>query len=296
MEEERGTAPDGYRLPGAAHVGTVRLQVSELMRSLAFYVDLLGMTVIDRDADVALLGAKDSDSPLLELYAGAEPLSSRRGRLGLYHFAILLPDRPSLGSLLAHLTARGVHPGAADHLVSEALYLQDPDDLGIEIYRDRPSSDWTLRNGELAMATDPLDAAALVAAGGGVSWSGMPAGTTIGHVHLHVGDLAVARAFYHDALGFDIVVSAYPGALFMSAGGYHHHLGVNTWAGPHAAAPAMTEPRLLSWDLVLPDGGDVARVVDRLTAAGFDVKSNPATGSIAHDPWQTPMRVVARRR
>lgn len=292
MSDGYGVAPDGYRLPAAAHTGMVRLQVSDLDRSLAFYEGLLGLHVIERAADAARLGAANSDRALLELRAGAEHQTSRRGRLGLYHFAVLLPDRAALGSLLGHLLAQRVHPGAADHLVSEALYLQDPDDLGIELYRDRPRSEWSTRGREIAMTTDPLDGAGLVSAAGGAPWTGMPEGTTIGHVHLHVADIDAAKSFYHDALGFDIVVSSYPGALFMSAGGYHHHLGVNTWAGPHAVAPAEREAQLLSWDLVLPTTDDVAAAADSLSRGGHAVTPEEVGGSIAYDPWQTPLRLL----
>ena len=293
MENGYGMAPPGYRLPAESHPGAVRLQVSDLSRSLAFYEGLLGMNVIARDGERARLAAAGSERALLELRAGAQPRTSRGGRLGLYHFAVLLPDRPALGRLLSHLMSHGVHPGAADHLVSEALYLQDPDDLGIELYRDRPRSEWTTRGGELAMSTDPLDGAAIIESAGGESWDGMPAGTSIGHVHLHVGDIAAARSFYHDALGFDVMVSGYPGALFMAAGGYHHHLGVNTWAGAHAVPPAEHEPQLLSWDLVLPTTADVAAAADSLARNGCVVTPEEIGGSIALDPWQTPLRLTA---
>jgi NAD+-dependent protein deacetylase sirtuin 4 len=153
-----------------------------------------------------------------------------RGRGGLYHFAILLPDRAALGRLVAHLAREGVRVGAADHLVSEALYLQDPDGLGIEVYADRPRSEWRHRDRQLLMATDPLDLPELARSAGAEPWTGAPAGTRLGHVHLHVGDIHRAAEFYHAALGFDRMVWSYPGALFLAAGGYHHHLGVNTWA------------------------------------------------------------------
>jgi catechol 2,3-dioxygenase len=294
MSDAYGVVPDGYRLPAHAHTGTVRLRVSDLGSSLAFYEGLLGLNVISRAADSARLGPADSDRPLLELRAGAKRSAPRRGRLGLFHFAVLLPGRASLGSLLSHLLAEGVQPGAADHLVSEALYLQDPDDLGIELYRDRPRSQWRTRGRELVMSTDPLDHAGLLAAAQPASWTGMPAGTTIGHVHLHVGDIDAAKSFYHDALGFDIIVSAYPGALFMSAGGYHHHLGVNTWAGAHAVPPAEDEPQLLSWDLVLPTPADIAAVSDSLARSDY-VVTHSESGTIAYDPWRTPVRLVAER-
>jgi catechol 2,3-dioxygenase len=288
--DDYGVHPAGYRLPARTHVGMVRLKVSDLDRSLEFYEGLLGMHVLSRDADTVQLGAPGNDGPLLELVPGADPRSSGRGRLGLFHFAVLLPDRPSLGRLLRHLLRANVQPGAADHLVSEALYLQDPDDLGIELYRDRPRAEWKTRGDEIAMASDPLDSAGLLAEGSGSAWTGMPAGTTIGHVHLHVASIAAARAFYHDALGFDVVVSSYPGALFMSAGGYHHHLGVNTWAGPHAVTPAEHEPRLLSWDLVLPTTADTAAAAQSLTSAGHTAAPDES-GSITRDPWKTELRL-----
>lgn len=288
--DEYGVRPAGYRLPAETHVGTVRLKVSNIDRSLDFYEGLLGMHILARDAESVQLGATGRDEPLLELVSGAEPRTSSRGRLGLFHFAVLLPDRPSLGRLLGHLLRANVQPGAADHLVSEALYLQDPDDLGIELYRDRPREEWKTRGDEIAMATDPLDSHGLLADGNGAAWTGMPAGTTIGHVHLHVANIAAARSFYHDALGFDVVVSSYPGALFMSAGGYHHHLGVNTWAGPLAVPPTAQEPRLLSWDLVLPTTADTAAAAQSLTSAGYTVVPDEGD-SITHDPWKTALRL-----
>jgi catechol 2,3-dioxygenase len=290
-----GIAPDGYRLPESLELGTVRLQVTSIDRSLEFYAGLLGMSVITASGDGALLGAAGSTAALVELRAGDDPRARRRGRLGLYHFAVLLPDRAALGRVLAYLLRRGVRPGSADHLVSEALYLQDPDDLGIEIYRDRQRSEWNASGRQLAMSSDPLDATAVMAASDGAEWTGMPEGTRIGHVHLHVGSIDAARDFYHAALGFDVIVWSYPGALFMSAGGYHHHLGVNTWAGAHATAPGHDEPRLLSWDIVLPTATDVAAAVDSITHAGYAPSPEEAGGSVAHDPFGTALRLVAAR-
>ena len=167
------------------------------------------------------------------------------GLLGLYHFAILLPDRQALGRFVTHLAEVGAHAGSADHLVSEALYLSDPDGLGIEVYADRPRASWTTsgdgdERAEIVMATEPLDLRSLVGEAGGERWTGMPAGTVIGHVHFHVGAIREAEAFYHAALGFDKTAWTYPGALFLSAGGYHHHVGTNIWA---AGSPAATDRR-----------------------------------------------------
>src|SRR5665213_3563681 len=232
-----GTAPTGFRLPDTTTLGQVKLQVSDLGRSLAFYEQTLGLRVLDRRVGRAVLGPHGDESALVELHehAGAKPVP-RGGRLGLYHFAILLPDRPNLGRLIRHLGETNVRMGSADHLVSEALYLQDPDNLGIEIYVDRPRSAWRRVGRELMMATDPLDLRSLLTAAEGSAWTGMPAGAVMGHVHLHVGEIAAGSAFFSGALGFDQTVWHYPGALFLGAGGYHHHLGTNTWAG--AGAPA----------------------------------------------------------
>jgi catechol 2,3-dioxygenase len=265
-----GLAPAGYRLPDGTRIGRVRLQVADLARSLAFYERVLGLRVQARTDTTATLGA--GSAALVELHErpGATPVP-RRGRLGLYHYAILLPDRPALARFVAHLGALGVRAGMSDHLVSEAIYLNDPDGLGIEVYRDRPRAEWRHEQRQLVMATEPLDVADLLRTGGDAPWSGMPDGTVIGHVHLHVGDIAAAAAFYHEGLGFDRVVWSYPGALFLSAGGYHHHLGVNTWRGEGVGpAPAGTVG-LREWTLVLD-----APALAALAVEDGDVLDDPA--------------------
>src|SRR5688500_5159129 len=227
-----GEAPRGFRLPDATRLGPVRLRIADLDRSIAYYESVLGMRAMEQGATSASLGAHRRARVLVELeeHEGVAP-SARQGRLGLYHFATLLPDRAALGRCDGHLAQRGVQPGAADHLVSEALYLYDPDGLGIEVYADRPRESWQRMGRELMMATDPLDRNALLRAANGEPWTGMPDGTVMGHVHLHVGDIAQGSAFFSDAVGFDRMVWSYPGALFLAAGGYHHHLGTNVWAG-----------------------------------------------------------------
>ncbi|HET7552836.1 MAG TPA: VOC family protein [Gemmatimonadaceae bacterium] len=284
-------APD-YRLPDASRVGRVRLQVSDLDRSLRFYEGLLGFRVLARSARHALLGPRHGDAELVELHAPPGVRSAPAiGRLGLYHFAILLPDRAALGRILARLGERGVSPGMADHAVSEALYLNDPDGLGIEIYADRPRGEWARRGRELLMVTEPLDVESVLREGGGDPWHGMPEGTTIGHVHLHVGDLEGASAFYHAALGLDRMVWSYRGALFLAAGGYHHHLGLNTWAGPRATAPDENEARLLDWEILLPEGEELPAVASSLEKAGFDVGIGKGDVLETRDPWGTGLRI-----
>ncbi len=290
MNRPYGIAPKGYRLPDATRIGRVTLQVADLARSLAYYERVLGFRVLERAAGRATLGAQTGDQPLIELRErpGAAPVP-RRGRLGLYHYAILLPHRAHLGRFLRHLFDQGHHPGMSDHLVSEALYLSDPDGLGIEVYADRARDSWRRNGQELAMATDPLDVDDLLRAGGEERWSGMPAGTVIGHVHLFVSDLDEAAAFYHEGLGLDKIGWSYPGALFLSAGGYHHHLGTNTWA---AGAPRATDAdaRLLEWEVLVPTTGDAAAAIASLTNAGIAVERG-ADGGVARDPWGTPVRV-----
>jgi len=297
-----GIHPTGYRLPAALAVGAVRLQVGDLERSLAWYGEVLGLRVLSRDdagrARVARLAAHGDERVLVELRErpGARPVP-RRGRLGLYHFAILLPDRAALGRFVAHLGRIGERVGASDHLVSEALYLHDPDGLGIEVYADRPREAWRTHpeaeGPQLVMATEPLDVDAVVRAAGGAAWDGMPAGTVMGHVHLHVGDIAEARAFYPEALGLDVVVWSYPGALFLSAGGYHHHLGLNTWAGPGALPAAEDEAKLLEWTLHLPSTDDVRAAARSLEAAGHAAR-DAANGAVTvADPWGTVLRLEA---
>ncbi len=293
-----GEAPSGYRLPAATRLGAVHLQISDLGRSLAFYEVTLGLRVLSRGGQRAVLGAEGSDAPLvaLEEKPGARP-ATQRGLLGLYHFAILLPDRASLGRFVRHLGEIGARAGAGDHLVSEAFYLQDPDNLGIEVYADRPQSSWRRIGRELMMATDPVDTKAIVRAAGDAPWTGMPSGTSIGHVHLHVGELARASAFYSEALGFDRMVWQYPGALFLGAGGYHHHLGTNTWAGTGAASPTAQDVQLLEWTIELPGAADVAEVAQSLERAGYAVSREDVAGTgsaiVARDPWGTRVRVRA---
>lgn len=286
---EYGIKPPGYRLPEQTRLGHVSLQVANLERSVEYYERVLGMRVIDRSAGHAILGAKGSTSTLIELHElpSARPVP-RRGLLGLYHFAILLPDRASLGRFLAHLGDIGEQAGMSDHLVSEAIYLTDPDGLGIEVYADRPRNEWREEAGQLQMRTDPLNVPDVLKAAKGERWSGMPAGTVLGHVHLFVADLGAAAAFYHDAIGFDKIVWSYPGALFLSAGGYHHHLGTNTWAA-HAQPASDTDARLLEWTVILPAQSDVDAVGASLETRGQKVERDTRDVA-ASDPWGTRVR------
>ena len=283
-----GIRPPAFRLPDLTRVGGVRLLVSNLRQSVEYYEQVLGLRVSGSTGDAATLSAGGEAEPLVTLQTRSGVTRARRGAFGLYHFAILLPDRPALGQFAQHLSKLGVRIGMADHLVSEAVYLWDPDGLGIEVYVDRARSTWQHRNGELVMSTDPLDIGDLIGAAGDQAWDGAPPGTRMGHMHLHVGSLTAAEAFYHRALGFDKTAWSYPGALFLSAGGYHHHLGTNVWSpGP---APSADQAQLVEWELVVP-AEQVAAVAKSLRANGYSAEE-AHDGIRAADPWGTRLRVI----
>ena len=289
-----GIEATGFRLPAEVRIGAVALQVADLDRSLGFYEKVLGFRVLARDEAPgqrrARLGAHGDDRVLLELNEkpGVRPVP-RRGRLGIYHFAVLLPSRQDLGRFLRHAAALGIPIGSSDHLVSEALYLVDPDGITVEIYRDRPRGEWTYQNGEVVAAILPLDREAVIGAADGQPWRGLPRGTTIGHMHFYVGEIPSAEAFYHSALGFDKMAWSMPGMLFVSAGGYHHHVGLNIWA---AGSPVATgeDARLLSWELVLPDPGTSEAAAESLRLAGYDVTVDDGA-FVARDPWGIAVRL-----
>jgi catechol 2,3-dioxygenase len=293
-EGQHGIRPREYRLPESTRLGTVRLQVADVERSLLFYARVLGLCVIRGTADSVTLGPHDEDREIVHLrqLRSARPVP-KRGLLGLYHFAILLPDRASLGRFVAHLAEIGEYAGMSDHFVSEAVYLTDPDGLGIEVYADRPRDAWRYDERQLYMTTGRLDVDDLVGSARGERWTGMPAGTVLGHVHLYVDDIDRAAAFYHDALGFDKVVWSYPGALFLSAGGYHHHLGTNTWA--KGAPPATdADARLLEWEIIVPTRKDAEEAARHVKEAGYEVKQEDGEWVLT-DPWGTSLRLVPEK-
>jgi len=290
--ERAGIAPSGYRLPDETHIGRVRLQVADLDRSIGYYESVLGARVISRSDNRAELGVHGDNRVLIELTekSGARQVP-RRGLLGLYHFAVLLPDRAALGRFIAHLAELGVYAGMSDHFVSEAVYLTDPDGLGIEVYADRPRSSWKISNQQIEMTTIALDAQSVVDSAGGRKWDGLPAGTIIGHVHFYVGDIENAASFYHAGLGLDKIVWNYPGALFMSAGGYHHHVGVNTWAA--GSSPATDDDaRLVEWELVLPSTSAVQEAAASISSAGYTV-SRDGDALVADDKWGIRVRIFS---
>ncbi len=256
----------------AARIGLVELSVADLDRSLGYWQDAIGLRVLSREDGTAEVGA---DAPVLRLVEepGARPAD---GFTGLFHVALLVPDRPSLGRFLGHaVRARIPLEGLSDHAVSEAIYLRDPDRHGIEIYADRPREQWEGRVGE-KLTTRPLDAASLLEEAGDAEFDGLPDGTSVGHVHLRVRDVDEAVAFYRDALGMGLMAQLGDAAAFLGAGGYHHHVGANTWETRGAPPAPPGTARLLGFTLVLPDQAEVKRVAGRIGGeAVTDPSGNP---------------------
>ncbi len=259
-------------LPGTTHTGQVHLRVADLDRSLAFYRDILGYQVEDlEDRSVQLIPGPGSLPHFrLDEVPGVPPMP--RKMAGLYHAAIRMPSRPDLARTIRRLVDHGWPvPGIADHGVSEAFYLNDPDGNGLEIYADRPRDQWPYRDGSLQMVADPLDLESLFStiADEQSSVAAMPESSDIGHVHLQVSDLTRAERFYADILGFDVVQRSYGGALFVSAGGYHHHVGLNVWAGRNVPGPAEDVAGLIDFTVLIPDVSTLDAIAQRLDAAGI---------------------------
>jgi catechol 2,3-dioxygenase len=274
-------------------LGPVRLTVADLERSLRFYEGVLGLQGAKQpDGDYALAAG---GSTLLRLEERRGARSKPQRSTGLYHVAILMPDRVALARVINRLAeTRYPVTGASDHLVSEALYLDDPDGNGIEIYADRPREAWPQTDSGLRMTVDPLDVESILGElpGGPEAWAGLPAGTTVGHVHLHVADLRAAEAFYVGLLGFEVMQRFGNSALFLSAGGYHHHLGLNIWAGVGAPPPPSDAVGLRHYAVRLPDAGALAAVVGRVRAVGLPVEEQ-ADGLLVRDPSQNGLLLTA---
>ena len=266
-------------LPAETRMGPVHLTVSDLERSLDYYRKVVGLDVLEQGAGRASLGADSTELLRLVEQPGAQPSD---GYTGLFHFALLVPDRPSLARWLAHAVRDRVPlTGLSDHYVSEAIYLRDPDRHGIEIYADRPRELWEGQVGQ-RMTTEPLDVADLLGQADGES-DRLPAGTAMGHVHLKVAAIPETVEFYRDVLGFDLVVERVPQAAFLSAGGYHHHLGANTWESAGARPPPERSAALRHATVVLPSVEERDEVARRIAAAGQEPEETPA-GPLVRDP------------
>jgi catechol 2,3-dioxygenase len=279
---EAAGAPSTGELSPATTVGAVHLSVGDLDRSVAYYTESIGLQVLERTAGRAIFGARENGLVVLV----EEPALKGVGRhTGLYHFALLLPERPDLARWLAH-AGRDRVPlvGLSDHFVSEAIYLTDPDGHGIEIYWDRPRQTW---DGQVArMTTLRLDVGSLLGElddPGSEPFDGLPDGTRMGHIHLKVAAIPETVAFYRDVIGFDLMVALGEQAAFLSAGGYHHHLGANTWESRGASPPPAGTARLLHATIVVPDAGERDRILERVEGSG-QTPVDTVDGPLVRDP------------
>jgi catechol 2,3-dioxygenase len=264
-------------------MGAVHVTVSDLERSLGYYGDSVGLSVLEQGAGFASLGAGEVELLGLVEEQGARPASRHTG---LYHFALRVPERVDLARWLAHAARDRVQLlGMSDHFVSEAIYLTDPDGHGIEIYHDRPRVVWEGLVGS-RMTTDPLDVADLMGELDDPAtepFDGLPAGTDMGHVHLQVADVAATIDFYRDVLGFDVMAELFGSAAFLAAGGYHHHVGANTWHSLGAAPPPPGTAALRYATIVLPDAAERDRVAARVADAGGEPEALD-DGVLVRDP------------
>ncbi len=276
----------------ATRMGAVRLTVADLDRARSFYRGALGLAELATGDGIVRLGPPAGPA-LVELENRPDAPERPRRSTGLFHLAVLVPGRAELARALRRVLDAGASfTGASDHLVSEALYLDDPEGNGIEIYRDRPRAEWEREGGELRMATLPLDVEGVVGEMPAGPDEGMPEGTTMGHVHLQVRDIPEAEAFWSGVLGFDPTVRGYPGALFVSAGGYHHHVGLNTWGTAGAPPPPEGARGLRRLEVVVPGAAELDRIEDRARAAGAAVVRDEE-GVGLRDP--SGNRVLVRR-
>jgi catechol 2,3-dioxygenase len=286
-------APNPSALPTFAsrtplHIGAVALKVRDLPLLTAYYRDAIGLAVLTQEPDRATLGAGGVPFLHLERAPDAKPDDPRAA--GLYHTAFLVPTRGDLARWLIDAAQKRVPlTGASDHFVSEAIYLDDPEGNGIEVYRDRGPEEWQWTGDRIKITTDPLNLDDLVAAAGNEPWRGAPDGTRIGHVHLRVGDVETAERFYRDVIGL-AVTRVRGGASFMSSGRYHHHVAANVW---HSMGAPRRDPQRagLAWFSFEADAAAFADVKARLAAAQAPLKET-ATGIETADPWGTVVRIA----
>lgn len=268
----------------AAHIGAIALAVTDLERAARFYTSFLGMTELPAVDGWRSFGAGGQALVRLTAVTGV-PLNPRSP--GLFHMAILMPGRFELARVLYQLAEANYSlQGASDHGVSEALYLADPLGNGIEIYRDRPVSEWPRsETGELAMVTDALNLERLLfeLKGKLEDWRGIDPGTRMGHVHLQVSDIPAAEQFYTQVLGLDLIQRYGNQAAFLSAGGYHHHVGMNTWNSRGSTPAPADAAGLRYFELLLPDKSALAEAVSQVQSAGVPMEDFDG-GKLVHDP------------
>ncbi|MFP7492821.1 VOC family protein [Terribacillus saccharophilus] len=281
-----------YQQPPQTYIGQVKLRVADLKQSVAYYTKIIGLKVMKESQGEVSLG---TGSEILLYLAEEQGLKRKPDRhAGLYHFALLLPSRADLADVVKFYVMNRVPFGASDHGVSEAIYLNDPDGNGIEIYADKPDTGWTWIDDEIQMTTDPLDGENLLKEASDQDWNVLPEGTVMGHIHLYMRHLGEAAAFYNNLLGFQTVVSSYPGALFVSTGSYHHHIGLNTWHGANAPSVNHDEAGMDWFTINYPSEQKLVEAVGRAEAAGIPMtKENNIF--ILKDPVGSEVRLTVHR-
>lgn len=276
-------------------LGEVKLKVSNLQQSLHFYREVIGFQILSQTSNTARLTADGENSFLMLEEIPNAVIVPAQSASGLYHFAILLPSRKDLGAILRKFIESGIRIGQADHLVSEALYISDPDNIGIEIYADRPRESWKRdADGNYVMATDPIDRTGLLNEALHETWAGLPSDSTIGHVHFHVGDLDQAKHFYCDILGFEPVADwRRMGAIFVSAGGYHHHIGLNIWAGVGAPATPPNGTGLAYYTIIFPNSAALDKTIERFQTAGSSIRQQDGSW-VVDDPFGIRLKMCVK--
>ena len=273
-----------------AHINQVTLKVRNLDKALDFYQKILGFRVYKQTSDCVQLSAGEAE-PLMVLDNSEEVEPLSESTTGLYHFALLLPEKADLADFTKHLLEQNVPIASSDHLVSEAIYFSDPEGNGIEVYIDRPSSMWNWEGGEVQMAVEPLDFEELFRFSNPSGWVGLPERTMMGHIHLHVSDLEESKRFYCDGLGFDIVSRLGNDALFISTAGYHHHIGLNTWKGRGATPPSEEAAGLMWFDIHYPEPHSRQTAIERLEQMGAWIERENGVIYVK-DPSQNTIRLL----
>lgn len=285
------TIPTDHALAMPAYVDHAQLVVQDLPTVSAWYQKIMGLKPIEAGKSGETLGV--IGRPLLTLTAEGNAVRAPRNAPGLFHNAFLVPSREELGRWLAHAAQNNIRlQGASDHLVSEALYLADPEGNGIEIYRDRPRAEWVFKpDGTVGMETLPLDLQALYDEAPKDGWDGMADGTAIGHVHLQVSDIPAADAFFRDVLGLGLM-ARYPGASFFGSGKYHHHVAANIWNSRNAPKREAHMTGLSSYTIQFKEPAELAAAIAKLDALEIAVDRN-GNGYSLIDPWGIGLKLVA---
>lgn len=280
-----------YHMSPNIYVNEIMLKVVDIKKSKEFYTNIMGFKILKEDEKRVVFSA-DGKNPIVTIVEPENPIPKPPRRTGLYHFAILLPSRKDLGLLLNHFKENN-YPivGGAYHGVSEAVYLQDVDNNGIEVYRDLDDSLWDRENGEIRMVTEPLNYKEIMELAEGEKWHGIPEGTIIGHIHLHVSDLDEAKRFYCDGLGFNLITSMGDSAIFLSSGGYHHHIGLNTWQGKGALPLPENSAGMKYFSLVFPNEEIRGEKIKNLRELGYEVIEN-AEGIFVKDSSENLIKLA----